>query len=223
MSQQQQTIKSKRLLLGLVVVAIAATVLGVLYNKQHLKNRIDISKLKATVLSVPRPLADFKLTDNRGKAFTKESLKGHWTMLFFGYTNCPGICPTTMTELNKMHKLLKEKKIEKLPTVVMISIDPRRDTRWRLNRYVKGFNKDFLSARGSKRQVKKMTRELGIVYLTVKDAKVKDKKKYTIDHSGTVVLVDPHGDVYAFFSMPHAAANMAHDYQQILLVDKSVR
>ena len=174
---------------------------------------IDTSKLNVTLLHNPRQVSDFNLTDNTGKAFTQESLRGHWTMMFFGFTRCPSICPTTMAELGKTYKKLFKDGVRTYPQVMMVSIDPEHDTLKLMNEYVTKFDSQFHGATGDKQQIAKMTKELGIVYMKVTDPNNKDK--YDINHSGTIMLFNPQGLLAGFFSMPHKADSIAQDFEII--------
>ena len=111
-----------------VLLAIVAGLFGLYVQAIKSSQKIDLTKLNATVLNNPRQISDFKLTDNTGQTFTQDSLRGHWTMMFFGFTRCPSICPTTMAELSKTYKQFAKDNVKDFPQVVMVSIDPERDT-----------------------------------------------------------------------------------------------
>jgi len=168
----------------------------------------------ATVFNQPRNIAAFKLQDDAGKPFTNANLQGHWSLLFFGFTNCAMICPTTMTELNKMYQILQKAKVEQLPQVVFISVDPERDSIKRIHDYVVSFNPKFIGATGEESQIVSLTKQMGVMFMKIADKD--DPKKYAIDHSAFVVLVNPKGQMYGIFSSPHQAEEMAKSYQQII-------
>ena len=168
----------------------------------------------ATILEPTRPLVDFKLLDNKNELFTKNDLLGHWTILFFGFTHCPGICPTTMTELAKVSQEMKQMKATE-PTYIMVSIDPQRDSPSRLNAYVKSFNPNFLGLTGSETEINKLMQDLNIVYIKTYN-KQETSAEYEIEHSGTLMLVNPQGELAAFFSMPHQSNLIALDLIKII-------
>lgn len=201
----------RQLLNIILFVIVISAGLGVLFQYNRSKS-VDLSALNATVLSQPREIAPFQLTDNLGKPYDKSSLKGHWSMLFFGFTNCPQLCPTTMAELNKMFTQLQKEKVSEMPEVVMVSIDPERDTEKKLNDYVTSFNKAFKGAYGDKNAIAALTKQLGVVYMKAQN---KTEKNYTINHTGTVMLFNPAGELSAFFSVPHKAQVMAKEYRLI--------
>jgi protein SCO1 len=201
------TKQHRTLVFGLIVVALFAFSVG--FVVRHYQNKITVKA--ATLLEKPRPINAFKLVDNRNHAFNKQDLKGHWTFMFFGFTDCPSICPPTMHELATMRKALQAKHIKVMPQVLMVSINPVRDTAKRLDTYVKVYDPTFIGLTGSEKQIKALSKELGIAVLRTN----MPNKHVALDHSGTVLLINPRGQVRAFFSMPHKAPVLASDYLAI--------
>ena len=196
------------------LLAVAALVLGVfVYQHMNFNRSIDPTQIHGTLLDKSRPVNAFELTGIDQKKFSNASLQGQWTMMFFGFTNCGSICPTTMAELGKMYHILEEKKAKTLPRIIMISIDPQRDTLEQLNTYVKAFNPNFYGARGEEDSIQAMTRELGIAYARIALKGTDEAETYDIEHTGTVMLFNPKGELSAFFTMPHQASLMAEDFQ----------
>lgn len=177
----------------------------------------DLSHLPtfvATIVPSPRLVHPFNLTDDANKTFTADNFQQHWSVLFFGFTSCDMMCPTTMAELGKFYQLLKDQKVKTMPEVVMISVDPEHDTTAAMHKYVKSFNSNFVGVTGNEKEVEKLTAELGIVYM--KAAKTTDEMAGQINHSGTLVLINPKGEAQAFFSYPHDAKQIASDYKTIV-------
>ena len=199
------------------LLALIALILG-LFVSQHvyLNKSIDLSQFNGTLLDKPREVSAFALTGIDSAQFNNASLEGHWTLVFFGFTSCGSVCPTTMAELAKMYRLLEEKGTKKLPQVVMVSVDPERDNLAGLDHYVKAFNPNFYGARGDEEAIKMMTKEMGIAYAKVASRSSDDSQSYDIEHTGTVMLFNPNGKLSAFFTMPHQASMLAKDY--LLLV-----
>jgi protein SCO1 len=167
-----------------------------------------------TALPTPRQIQAFELKHApSGEPFTNEGLKGQFSMLFFGFTSCASLCPTTLTTLNQFYANLIEDKIAPLPQVIFISIDPERDSLKRVDQYVTSFNKNFKGVTGTETQLNHITRELNILYAKVKTNKEGD---YQIDHSGTVLLINPDGNLIALFSPPLDPKMLAQDY--VLLI-----
>lgn len=210
--------KTKRITLTIIILlAIMALSAGVFVSQHmHAKKKVDVSKLHGTLLDVPRPVQAFSLTGIDARLFNNDSLRGSWTMMFFGFTHCGSMCPTTMAELGKMYRLLKEKGVKTLPQVVMISVDPERDSQKKLGNYVKAFDPHFYGARGSETSIKAMTREMGIAYIKIAPEGTIDASNYDIEHTGTVMLFNPQGELAAFFTSPHQADLLAQDYMMLV-------
>ncbi|MBS0359284.1 MAG: SCO family protein [Proteobacteria bacterium] len=189
-----------------IIVACIAIASGVYFY--HHKEEKPI--ILATVLDHPRAINPFRLEEANQKSFTQENLKGHWTMLFFGFTSCPHLCPTTMTELNNMVRLLEKEKVKTVPQVIMITVDPEKDTPAKMKEYASVFNPNFIGLSGDKGQIETMTRELGVVYLKVANS------GNMFDHSGTIMLFNPNGELVALFTAPHQAKVLAQDFETIV-------
>ncbi len=197
-------------------IAAAALITGIFFF-QHLKPKgVDESKFHGAYLKQPRQVSAFRLQGIDSTAYTNDSLKGQWTMVFFGFTNCGHVCPMTMGELAKMYRSLEEKQIRPLPQVTMISIDPDRDSLEKLGHYVRAFDKHFYGARADNKIIESMGRELGIVYAKVALKGDKNQENYDIQHSGAVMLFNPQGQLQAFFTGPHKAQQLVEDYQALI-------
>jgi protein SCO1/2 len=171
----------------------------------------------ATVLSEPMTVPSFQLTDHHARPFTENNLQGQWTFLFFGYTYCPDICPTTLALLKQVDQLLRDQKTLlpiKHPRFVFISVDPARDTTERLAEYVSYFNPAFLGVTGLEEQLQALTQPLGIAYRRAPDSE--SNENYLIEHSSSILLVNPQAQLQALISPPHDATAIAEDYRKIL-------
>jgi protein SCO1 len=202
---------SKRLL----SIAIIALSLGLLvsYQMNRGSKSVDMTSFNGTWLSQARDVSAFDLMGTAGK-FNNAQLKDHWTMMFFGFTTCPSICPTTMVELSQMMSLLEHQHVKPLPQVVMVSLDPEHDTVEKLQHYVTAFHPQFLGASGVNEQgVKLFAKELGVAYSKTVTIDSKGRPHDNIEHTGTVMLFNPEGKLAAFFTMPHHARMLAKDYQ----------
>jgi len=173
---------------------------------------LSINTTAATVLSEPMTVPSFKLTDQHGQPFTEKNLQGQWTFLFFGYTYCPDICPMTLAILNQVDQQLQDKKTAVHPKVIFISVDPARDTTERLGQYVSYFNTAFLGVTGLEEQLQTLTSPLGIAYRRSNES----SENYLIDHSASILLINPQAQLQALISPPHDATAIAEDYQKIL-------
>lgn len=200
-----------------ILLALAGLFAGIFVGQHiHFKKKIDVAKFHGTYLDNPRTVNQFSLIGIDEKPFDNSSLQGRWTVVFFGFTNCGYLCPTTLAELGKMYRLLETQGVKDLPHVVMISIDPERDDQEKLGNYVTSFHPAFYGARGGESSIKAMTREMGIAYAKVLDKDSNDPKNYDVQHSGALMLFNPQGELNAFFTTPHHADLLAKDY--ILLI-----
>jgi protein SCO1 len=202
-----------------VLLAFAALIVGLFISQRlSMHKKIDLSQFHGTLLEKPREVKPFALTGIDNKSFTNNSLQGEglWTMVFFGFTNCGYLCPTTMSELAKMYRILEEKGFKPLPRVVLISIDPERDSQDKIASYVKAFNPNFYGAYGSNEVLQQMAKEMGIAYAKVAIPTSENKESYDIQHSGLVLLFNPQGELNAFFTSPHQANLLAQDYQLVV-------
>ena len=199
-----------RTLLLYVAVAVIAGALGFgLANRSPAPS----SPAQALVLNQPRPLPAFRLLDHRGESFGPENLQGQWTFLFFGFTHCPDICPTTLQTLAAARSSLADLPAEERPAVVMISVDPERDTPTQLAGYVPYFDPDFLGATGPEPSLAPLASGLGVAYGRTPN---EDGSSYTVDHTAAIFLVDPAGRLAAVFGTPHSATTIASDYRYVL-------
>jgi len=207
---------NKKLIFTIVaIIAVVATIeiyFGFL-QKNEVANNV---KVNGVFLAETKKINDFHLTDFNGKAFTSENLKGHWTMMFFGFTNCAMVCPTTMSALSGMYKeLQKELPANQLPQVVMVSVDPDRDTQDRMKDYVTSFNSAFKGVRAEITETVALEKQLHIVAAKI-EVDGQGTNQYTINHSAEILLFNPKGEVQAYLSYPHQAEQMAKDYRLII-------
>jgi len=157
------------------------------------------------------PLPAFRLNGPKGD-FSNAQLMGQWTFLFFGYTQCPDVCPTALSLMLNVRKELVSKSVAQLPAVIFVSVDPLRDTRELLDQYMTAFDPSFVGLRGNDDELIPLLRSLGVFYQRHDD---KDKKNYTVDHSTGIYLIDPKGRLAAVFTSPHEVKQMADDFARI--------
>lgn len=204
-----------------LVIGIFALTLGVLLNTMIMPSNGPANGLPETeimqggtsFIGQEKPLLDFKLVAGDGQALTKEGMQGHWTFLFFGYTQCPDICPLTL-------QIMKHTLTELKPEVdagevkgLFVSVDPKRDTPEKLKEYVGYFHPAITGATGEKSQLDSLTRSLGIIYQMVDNKENPDN--YLVDHSASILLINPKGEFAAVLSPPHEASIMAADFRAL--------
>jgi protein SCO1/2 len=168
----------------------------------------------ALILASPRPLPGFSLIDHAGAPFDRERLEGHWTLMFFGFTHCPDVCPTTMFMLARVVEQLGDLSAQDIPRVVMVTVDPNRDTPEALASYVPYFDPAFVGVTGDMPQILGLTQALGVAfaYSPIEGS----EGEYAVDHTASIFLVDPAGRLAAIFGAPHSADDIVDDYHLIL-------
>lgn len=158
-------------------------------------------------LPSPRPLTPFQLTDHNLQPLDIARLKGKWTLLFFGYTHCPDICPTTLTELAQMAQQLKPEVLNDTQ-FVFVSIDPQRDSPESLGEYVHYFNDRFIGATGSIDALTAFAHQLDSKFSLETDP----LGEPIVNHSSAMLLIDPQARYYARFNAPHYAEEILQQY-----------
>lgn len=160
-----------------------------------------------TWLPQPRPVSGFTLTDESGQAFTPESFKGRPTLVFFGFTHCPDVCPTTLAKLSQVVKAAGVPNLK----VLLVSVDPQRDTPDQLERYVHAFNPEFEGVTGDQKEIERVAREFGVAIVRVEMA----GGDYTVDHSAVVFLLNRQGQRVALFTPPLDIQSVAADVRNV--------
>jgi protein SCO1/2 len=199
--------------LRIVVLVIVAFGAGLLLARLIGPARVALPQTeRATVLATPRALPALELVDQDGRALGPRFFDGHWTLVFFGFTQCPDICPTTLATLAQATRRLGDLPAGLQPRVLLISVDPERDPPEILAPYVRFFDPRFLGATGSLEATAAAAAAFAVPY-----AKVSlPEGGYTLDHGSGVFVVGPAGGIVAYFSAPHEAATIASDYRAIV-------
>ena len=144
----------------------------------------------------PRTLEPFALMTQSGEPFNNASLQDKWTLAFLGYTFCPDICPVTLSALARVYPQLKQMQTSAPIQVVFISVDPKRDTQERLAEYMGFFNSEFVGVTGAHADLFPLVRNMGMMYAIADST---DKPNYLVDHSASVVVINPKGQVIGRF------------------------
>jgi len=177
-------------LLYAIVALVALATGALLFNKLSQ----EVLPEYALYYQEPRNINEFSLVDQHNQAFTPKQLQGKWSWVFFGYTSCPDVCPTTLQEMNFVYDDLKA--VSEKTQVMLISIDPKRDTVDVLANYIKYFNKEFIALTAGHEVLFPLSRSLGLMY-AINDGL--DDKPYTVDHSASMILINPTGQIAAIF------------------------
>ena len=200
----------KRFLIG-GIIAIFAMLAGT-WSALQLRDRTGhVDELAATRFPVARDISAFELVDHHGKPFTNSSLQGFWSFMFFGYTHCPDVCPTTLSVLNSVAQQLGNEADN--VRFVFITVDPERDTPEHLARFVSYFNSDFIGVTGNSAAIDVLTKQLGVLSMRVASGENPDS--YLMDHTAGVFLVDPDGKYHAVFMPPLTAELIVANFRKI--------
>jgi protein SCO1/2 len=170
--------------------------------------------LQGYMVSPARKIAVPDLIKGNGASFTGKDIKGSWTAMFFGYTNCPDICPTTMAMLVQAKKKAAEQGVN-FPQVVFVSVDPERDNVEMLGEYVEYFDKDFTGVTGDAKLIDALARQMSVVYMRVPSV-TDDPNNYHVDHSAAILLLSPEGKLTAFLTAPHTPAGIVDSIQAVV-------
>jgi protein SCO1/2 len=198
------------------LIAFVALVIGV-YAAINIAPPSNINKTQhVSTYPQARALPDFQLVDHNNQSFTPENLIGHWSLVFVGYTYCPDICPTTLAELKSIYP-----ELQKIPTdfpiqVVLMSVDPKRDTPKRLNEYIHFFHPDFIAVSGEHVQLFPLVRAMGMMYSMSEST---DNPNYLVDHSSSVAVVNPKAQVVGRFKPDFAVGKLPISEGQKILAD----
>jgi protein SCO1/2 len=205
--------QSIKLSLAVICVAVLSGI-GASLIWRHSSVPVDLTT--GSYLSPRRALPDFSLIDQHGDPFGPQDLRGRWSFLYFGYTNCPDACPTTLTTLAAMEKRLPAGGATSRPRVVFVSVDAKRDTPAQLAKYVPYFDPTFIGVTAADQPaIEKLARQLGVaVYLSAPQA----DGSYAVDHSGEIFVVDPAGKLAAILTGPFSADALQSDFRRIVAV-----
>jgi protein SCO1/2 len=197
-------------ILILVIVAFAA---GLLLARLIAPERVEPpATQRATVLPSPREIPPLALVDQAGRSMPENFFAGHWTLVFFGFTHCPDICPTTLATLAQVKGRLADLPAAEQPRVLLVTVDPERDTPDRLGQYVRHFDPAFLSASGTPDSIAAAAAAFGVPYARV----TLPEGGYTMDHGSGLFVVGPGGGVVAYLSAPHDATVISNDYRAVV-------
>jgi protein SCO1/2 len=172
----------------LVIAAAFAAGLG-LFAAQRWMRPPSLDLRVVQLIDPARKLPDAHLRYSNGPAAGLEEVAGHWTVVFLGFTHCPDVCPTTLAELAKAQRQWEALPAASRPKVLFVSVDPERETPASVGEYAHFFHRDTMAASGSLADLSAFANALGLVFMKVPTV----GKDYTIDHSATLVVLDPRG------------------------------
>jgi protein SCO1 len=195
---------TKRLSWLLVAIAALCAALAGFWLARELDSSAP-QLASGTWLARPRVVADFQLTDHLGRPFTQRDLQGKPSLVFFGFTHCPDVCPTTLAKLAQVKKAATVAGLR----VLFVSVDPQRDTPTALGTYVHAFDPDFIGLTGDPKAIGKLASAFAVAFARA-DLPGGD---YTMDHSATVFLLDTQGRIVGIFTPPFDTRTFVQDLQ----------
>lgn len=203
-----------------VLLLIIAASIGAWYgfryfSKQEVLTPMPKTLAVATELTPAKPVMNFSLLDTEGKKFTQDSLLGNWTLLFFGYAQCPDICPRTLATISETWQLLfPQAKTDKSLRFVFVSLDPESDSIESLKTFLQRFNPSFVGLTGEEDEIHSLSKACSVY--SWQDPNANPNGPKIIDHSATLLLINPQGKIQALFSPPHDKAALAKDIEHIV-------
>lgn len=195
----------------LTVAAVAALVAGYWFGQHNTPatEKTASNSIQGFVLKTPRKIGVPELLRDNGEAFTKQDLTGHWSLLFYGYTNCPDICPTTLSTI-----AAAKKQAATFPQVVFVSVDPKRDNAELIGEYVRYFDKDFIGVTGEEKMLQAMATQMSVAAMAMPPEKPGDA--YLVDHSANLMLLNPDGNLMAILRPPHTVDTILHSINTVM-------
>ena len=202
------TVRKKPLATVLTVAALlaAGAVIAVLAT------RPAPHALRATVLPSPLALPEFSLRDQDDAPFLRSSLEGQWSLVFFGFTHCPDICPLTLQKLASARRQLAAQESADLPAIVFVSVDPARDTSDAIGQYANAFGEGVTGVTGELEEINILTAALGIFHARPPNP----DGGYNVEHSAAVLVINPDAALKAVFSAPHDVDSFVNDIALIV-------
>ena len=188
--------KTVFILVALVALVIGLTVYKVLNAEQQL-DTADLLDAGIVMLPEGRDVPNLTLTNQDGEQVSMKALEGRWNLLFFGYTFCPDICPATLAQLRQLQGQLPAETLAKLQ-IVLVTVDPNRDTPEQLKKYLDYFDAGFIGLTGEQATIQKLANSVSIPFIPADTS----KENYTVDHSGNLVLIGPDGRQRGFIRAP---------------------
>ena len=197
-------------------ITLAAMLAGVWLadiDREHDSRAMLLPDKVMTLFPDPKPLTAFALTDDKNRVFDLVSLKGEWSFLFFGFTHCPDICPTTLAVLARARDNIAKSVVgaENIQ-FVFISVDPNRDTASKLRQYVDYFDSSFIGVTGDNAQIGNLAGQLGAEYQV---AIAPGMENYPVTHTTAVFLVDPRARYHAVFAPPLDAEGLSKRFKVV--------
>ena len=204
-------VMSKRNIIFILLVLFGIT--GIFTYFQSLPSLLEKkpSLITGKILVRPMEIDNFELIDQNNEAFNKKSLEGGWTVLFFGYTNCPDVCPTTIYKLAEVKNGIKEDLPSANFNTVLVTLDPDRDSAERLDEYIGYFDETMLGVTGTYENIQSFTSSLSVFY-----QRINKEEGYDFNHTASIFVFDKDGSLFATMSPANTVGELESDFFTIL-------
>ncbi|MBB3102975.1 SCO family protein [Azomonas macrocytogenes] len=199
-------------LFGVLLVAVTALTFYQMMSVNRKPDQEALLSAGIVLLPQSREIPPLALINQDGQQITVNEMRGRWTLVFFGYTFCPDICPATLAELRKLDSQLSARDRQQM-RVVMVSVDPKRDTPEQLKKYLAFFSPEFIGLTGDPANIQTLSNTLGIPFIPG-DTRTEN---YTVDHSGNLALIGPDGTLRGFIRAPLNVAKLTEELPRLLL------
>jgi protein SCO1/2 len=201
----------------LVIAIFILTVLALFINKLTTPRVLSNNELLINGLflfETPKEISDFSFfTANEG-TFNKSDLIGKWTLMYFGFTRCPDECPTTMYQMSKLIKVLREKEFPlDNKQWVLVSIDPERDSPEDINKYAKGFDDSFIGISNTRPMLLSLATQLSVNNVMPSNDSM--DHSHLDNHVNNIILLNPNGDFAGLFRPPFDISRLSLTYQSV--------
>ena len=221
-------------------VLIVAVLFSLFQMRAERQTESELRDIGVTIYPEALSLSDFTLRDQRGEPLTRADFEGQWNLVFFGFTNCPDICPLTMAELRQFYAAL-DFTYDVKPRVFLVTVDPQRDNPETMAAYLSNYNTEFIGLSGDPQAISQLASQLYVVYEDTEDTEeseasnshdhaspdigndvqgaddnVMNHDNYLITHSGHIAVIDPEGNYYAVMRAPHRDRDLLTAFRELV-------
>lgn len=200
-----------RLLVALVLLMAVTLAAGLLVGRTPPAGTgwgLAKPDVRAVMWPEPLSLADVKLKTQHGETFTQSDLKGEWSLMFFGYLQCPDVCPTSLSAMREMRRLLGEHARGGGERYYFVSVDPANDDPAKMVDYLAGFDPNFIGLHGPKPEIRRLADSMAVKF----EPFVDDSGYASIDHTSSVMMIDPGGRMVGALPAPLVPEQMVRRY-----------
>ena len=202
----------------IIIIIFIVTILSLFINKLTTPRTLSNDELLINGLflfDIPKEISDFEFFSENGNSITKSDLMGKWTLMYFGFTKCPDECPTTMYQLSKLIKVLRDKNFTLNDKQwILVSIDPERDTPEMIDNYAKGFDKDFIGVSNVRPMLLSLATQLSVNNVMPNHFDHMDHS-HLDNHVNNIILLNPDGKFAGIFRPPFDISRLSLTYQSI--------